>query len=420
MKKQTVLQLTRRFAALAGAAVLTAVTAFSGTADAANTYSTTIGGTTTAEFSKYFVMEKGITVPSVTFKYSISAGTAVASTTGKMEVLAGVDAGNVTITGAGGSANDKQISFSSTDTAASTANSNIKAHAGASATAYNPADHQFVEKKATLDFANCKFTEPGIYRYVLTEDSTAISGVTFDADLTRIVDVYVVNDTANTGTLDLKISNIVLHEAAYDVAAGTDMGSDGTNPTGKSVGFTNWYDPAALTVEHTVSGNQASKDKYFKYTVELTGTAGTKYNVDLSGADTQSAATDATKSTNQNKTNPTSATLDSQGKATLTFYLQHGQKVVIKGLMDGDQYTVKVDKEDYKAEVNSAAYVDATGHTGTVALATTTTPSAKFVLTREGVIPTGVIMTVAPFAAIAAVGAAGIFGVTRKKKEDEE
>ena len=39
--------------------------------------------------------------------------------------------------------------------------------------------------------------------------------------------------------------------------------------------------------------------------------------------------------------------------------------------------------------------------------------------TRDGVIPTGVIMTVAPFAAVTLLGAAGMVTIKMRKKEDD-
>ena len=46
--------------------------------------------------------------------------------------------------------------------------------------------------------------------------------------------------------------------------------------------------------------------------------------------------------------------------------------------------------------------------------------TAAFTNTRSGVIPTGVLLTVAPFAAIMAVGAVGIIVMVGKKRKRAE
>lgn len=48
------------------------------------------------------------------------------------------------------------------------------------------------------------------------------------------------------------------------------------------------------------------------------------------------------------------------------------------------------------------------------------TLTTGYVNTRDGVIPTGVIMTVAPFAAVTLLGGAGAVTMVMKKKKSEE
>ena len=85
------------------------------------------------------------------------------------------------------------------------------------------------------DFSKVQFTEPGIYRYVVTESGTS-QGITNDADLTRIVDVYVNDVTTDEGKA-LTIAGYVLHSSENgepDVAAGEDFGSTGAYVATKS------------------------------------------------------------------------------------------------------------------------------------------------------------------------------------------
>ena len=140
--------------------------------------------------------------------------------------------------------------------------------------------------------------------------------------------------------------------------------------------------------------------------------AGTVYTVDLSNADKSIGANPnaATTVITNDVTQPASLTADNNGTVTQTFYLQHDQEITIQGLAQGTKYEVKENAEDYKPTTPSNA-------SGTIASADVT---AAFTNTRDGVIPTGVLLTVAPFAAIMAVGAVGIIVMVGKKRKRAE
>ena len=109
---------------------------------------------------------------------------------------------------------------------------------------------------ATLDFSAVQFTEPGVYRYIITE-SGSNQGITNDADLTRVLDVYVNDASADvdgTFTKKLTIAGYVLHSNENDepdVAAGADFGSTGAYVATKSQGFTNSYDTSENRLQVT-------------------------------------------------------------------------------------------------------------------------------------------------------------------------
>ena len=112
---------------------------------------------------------------------------------------------------------------------------------------------KYALKTATLDFSKVQFTEPGVYRYVITESGTN-QAITNDADLTRVLDVYV-NDASSDadGALvkKLTIEGYVLHsnvDDEPDVAAGENFGSAGAYVATKSQGFSNSYDTSDLTL----------------------------------------------------------------------------------------------------------------------------------------------------------------------------
>lgn len=351
-----------------------------------------IGGTLTTQFDKYLVMDAEANVPNVSFTYAITAGTAQNATDGHLAVLAGVDADKVTMAGVG-SDTANTIAFKHGDETAQDANALVKN--------YDKSTEKYAKKTATLDFSACHFTQPGVYRYVITESGTN-QAVTNDADATRIVDVYVENADG-----PLSIAGYVLH-ATDDVVS-----VDGTNPSGKSQGFTNEYDTSNLTIRKEVSGNQASRWKYFKFTVNITGAvAGTVYDVDITGADNTVMSDEATNADYADKTNPTSITVGEDGSASVDFYLHDGQQVVIQGIAKDTKYNVSEVAEDYTSKPAAVeGYKD--GVSGTVASADLKT---SYLNTRSGQIPTGVMMTVAPFAVVTLLGGAGVVTMTMKKK----
>lgn len=275
---------------------------------------------------------------------------------------------------------------------------------------FDPTKQGYAKKTSTVDFSGVTFTEPGIYRYVITETGTN-QAVTNDENNKRYLDVYV---TDENGTL--KVSGYILHATDSDVGMKDSQGSDGTEPEGKSQGFTNTYDTSNLTFKKEVSGNQASHDKYFEFTVEIKDAVpGTEYNVDIQGATPTSGSNAATIANNANKTNVTKLKADNDGKVTQKFYLQHGQYITIQGIAKDSTYTVTENEEDYKSEAAVVdGYKDLT--TGKVA---STDLKTSYLNTRAGAIPTGVIMTVAPFAAVTLLGAAGMVTIKMRKKEDD-
>lgn len=93
---------------------------------------------------------------------------------------------------------------------------------------------------------------------------------------------------------------------------------------------------------------------------------------------------------------------------------------MIQGVAKDSKYKVTENAEDYKSTPadaihNAEGRGDATS--GTVASKDIYT---GYVNTRDGVIPTGVIMTVAPFAAVTLLGGAGAVTMVMKKKKSEE
>lgn len=380
---------------------------------AGTNYGTTIGGTKTTTFDKYLVMDKQAEVPNVSFTYAVTAGTAKNYDVDgkKFQVLAGVDADKVTMAGVGAAdAAANTIVYKQGDDTLNDEGQYVKD--------YDKATEKYAKKTATLDFSACKFTEPGVYRYVITESGTN-QGITNDADLTRIVDVYVNDATTDEGGKALSIVGYVLHsnaDDAPDVSMGDDAGSTGAYTATKSQGFTNSYDTSDLTFRKEVSGNQASHDKYFEFTVAIKNAVpGTVYDVDIANADATSGSNAATIADNTGKTNPTSLTVGTEGTVTQKFYLQHGQEIKIQGLAKDTTYDVTENKEDYKSTAAGVkGYADAVK--GTVV---STDLKTSYLNTRDGVVPTGVVMAIAPFAVVTLLGGAGIVTMSMKKRKED-
>lgn len=405
MKKRTI--------AKTGATMLTMAMLLNGTPvfAAGTNYGPQIDGIKTTMFDKYLVMDQQANVPNVSFTYGVTAGAAKAYDVAgkKVQILAGVDADKVIMAGVGTDAAANTIKYAPGDAVAQDANALVKN--------YDSATEKYAKKTATLDFSACNFTEPGIYRYIITESGTN-QAVTNDEDATRVVDVYV-NDASDADGKKLTIAGYVLHSSESDITAGDSfLGSDGTDPDGKSQGFTNEYDTSDLTFKKEVSGNQASHDKYFEFTVTITNAVpGTVYNVNLSNADTTSKSNAATITENAGKTNPDKLTVGTDGTVTQKFYLQHGQEITIQGIAKDSKYSVTENAEDYKSTAAGVADYIAPA-SGTIESADLKT---SYLNTRAGVIPTGVIMTVAPFAAVTLLGVVGMVKIRMsKKREDDE
>ena len=339
-------------------------------------------------------------------------------------------------------------------------------------------DHYTAAKTMVLDFSDVWFPEPGIYRYIITETASTNSGVALDSNR-RILDVYV--EDANLAAGDyLKITNYVLYvedstNAINDLAPSASAVTPGTvtyedNSTAttegsivvdehvkKSLGFVNKYPTASLTFGKEVTGNQGSKDKYFKFDLSITNVPeGTVFGVILANAQDHieknpNAATTCITA-DGGVDNPTTITAVKVGenpvKAEGTFYLQDGQYITITGFAEGMAYELKENKEDYEqtkgiAQSLSTFEHDSTNNgydvlddgtynattgviSGTFAIPTGGTEVASvytgFTNSKTGVIPTGVVLSAVPWVIAGVVILAGIvfFAIRSKRKYEEE
>jgi pilin isopeptide linkage protein len=391
------------------------------TASAAHSYGEGISGPASVKIMKYIVMDQQANVPVTNFTYTLSEGSGIAATTNNAKVFAGNDANATagwssvtkTATATFTTATDTSTTVRDIDDAAvgqhiSTGTTKIK-------DPVTLADgKKYAYAGATFDLSGIKYKEPGIYRYIVTETQTTMSGISYD-DSTRVLDVYVVD---NNGTLSL--NGFVLHNNAADAVVPT----DGTNPTGKAAGFVSEYTSYDLTVASAVTGNQASRDEYFQFDVTVSGSAGTTFTVDLTNAQ----ATTGTNGINTTSyTNSASLTVPANATSvTATYWLQNGQSIKVQGIASGEGYSVAqngttLDNEGYATTIGSTGDTvatsgrTATNPTGGIAHDTTVT----FTNAKSGTIPTGIIFTVLPGIVAAGLGAAGFVAISKRRKEEE-
>ncbi|MBQ5564329.1 MAG: hypothetical protein IIT39_13220, partial [Clostridia bacterium] len=137
-------------------------------------------------------------------------------------------------------------------------------------------------------------------------------------------------------------------------------------------------------------------------------------------ANPNSATTVITEAVKQ----PATITVGAEGTVTQVFYLQNGQSIAVRGLAKDTKYTVVDGKEDYTAayttnDTNDTADEKTDTAANTTGIAQDVT--INFTNTRQGVIPTGVILSVAAPVVIGLAVLGGIvFLVIRNKKRDAE
>ena len=196
----------------------------------------------------------------------------------------------------------------------------------------------------------------------------------------------------------LSVDSYVLRDTA------TNIGTDGeyvTNPDVKSAGYTNTLTQYDFDFSKTIGGNQGDKNKRFEFTLSITGANPGVYPV---------VTNDVTES-------PTSITVLANGTATATYSLTNGSTVQVIGLNAGAVCTVTEDEEDY-TPTHSLDGADAVSgnSSGEITLANSN-HSVAFTNTRNGIIPTGIIMTIAPFAVgILVFGGVIAFIIYKRKK----
>ena len=334
---------------------------------AAPAYAADYDSQTGIVFNKTIDMTKasGATVPNATYKYTIAAGTYISAQGNKPEIKAGLDGAKIS----------DAVFTSST------------AIAGNKATA-----------PITVDLSEVNFQDPGIYRYVITEDDPTITGLaTSEADDTLYLDVYVVNDTSSGVT----VQSYQLTDAAD---APTIDGTVADYGDGKFVTDEDEYTTYTLTVTKAVDGDMADKDRDYPFTINLSSISnGTKVTVD--GVQTANGAANNALSISKSL-NPKNETTD---------------HVVITGIPGDAAYSIAETlnaSEGFTVKVGDTVLTNVDGKYTTNGAMSSGDANVTITNVKQSTTPTGIVMNVAPYALLVVVAAAGCFVFMRKRRED--
>ena len=408
-----------------------------------------VNGTTTT-FDKYLVMKKNANVPNATFSYTVSI-----PTNDEMNSLPNpedTNGTNLTVRKGIGSPTASPTEFKAGD---QTFDSAQKSRTNTGSKTYDAKeddqvtldkDHKYAKHTSTVDFSKVTFSEPGVYRYKITENATSEKGITNDQDATRYLDVYV--ESAENGTLSIK--GYVFH------TANEAQQKNGANPEGKNKGFENKYETKDITLTKVVTGNQGFRDQYFKFHVDITDLDGEarlfltegdgtriyktsdtvpyEYNAETGTRTAGQARFVASTGTladikeGEDDAKGLAITADTSGHAAFDVYLRHSESLKVNGLTEGAKYTVTETSEDYSASATKNTQAidlthNKTDHTDATAMQTLAgDETVAYTNKREGTLPTGIYHNNRAAFNIMGIAAAGgaIAIVIRKRRKSNE
>lgn len=211
-----------------------------------------------------------------------------------------------------------------------------------------------------------EYDSVGVYTYIIHEAAGNSAGVTYygDAILLRVT--------------------VIEQDGKLRIAAVHTEDPESTGE-GKKDDFDNLYSAGELEVHKDVEGIMGNKDKYFEFTVQLTGEEGKTYQDSYA---ITGGSYDA---------NPDSIEIKPGETTEATFYLKDGDTIHIENLPYGVEYQV--------SETPVADYV--TTETGTEGEVDEAVEQASFTNTKGGTVDAGVALESAPYL-VTLTGAAGV------------
>lgn len=211
-----------------------------------------------------------------------------------------------------------------------------------------------------------EYESVGVYTYIIHEVAGDSAGVTYygDAILLRVT--------------------VIEQDGKLRIAAVHTEDPESTGE-GKKDDFDNLYSAGKLEVHKDVEGIMGNKDKYFEFTVQLTGEEGKTYQDSYAITGGSYGA------------NPTSIEIRPGETTEATFYLKDDDTIHIENLPYGVEYKV--------SETPVADYV--TTETGTEGEVDEAVEQANFTNTKGGTVDAGVVLDSAPYL-FTLTGAAGV------------
>ena len=211
-----------------------------------------------------------------------------------------------------------------------------------------------------------EYDSVGVYTYIIHEVEGNSAGVTYygDAILLRVT--------------------VIEQDGKLRIAAVHTEDPESTGE-GKKDDFDNRYSAGKLEVHKDVEGIMGNKDKYFEFTVQLTGEEGKTYQDSYA---ITGGSYDA---------NPDSIEIRPGETTEATFYLKDDDTIHIENLPYGVEYKV--------SETPVADYV--TTETGTEGEVDEAVEQANFTNTKGGTVDAGVVLDSAPYL-FTLTGAAGV------------
>lgn len=211
-----------------------------------------------------------------------------------------------------------------------------------------------------------EYDSVGVYTYIIHEVEGNSAGVTYygDAILLRVT--------------------VIEQDGKLRIAAVHTEDPESTGE-GKKDDFDNFYSAGKLEVHKDVEGIMGNKEKYFEFTVQLTGEEGKTYQDSYA---ITGGSYDA---------NPDSIKIRPGETTEATFYLKDDDTIHIENLPYGVEYKV--------SETPVAGYV--TTETGTEGEVDEAVEQANFTNTKGGTVDAGVVLDSAPYL-FTLTGAAGV------------
>ena len=219
-----------------------------------------------------------------------------------------------------------------------------------------------------------QYDSVGIYEYTLIEKNGTTAGVAYYGDAIKLV-VTVINGD------DGKLRVAAVHTE-----------SEGAD---KSDTFENTYSAGTLKISKTVTGNMGDKNKYFEFTVLLSGRSGMTYPETFAVSGGSYAQ------------NPKTIKLSEE----TTFMLKHGDTISIANLpYDVDYMVIEMAADGYTTT--------STNETGRISAAEQT---AAFTNVKNSAVDTGVMLDSLPYVLMlaAVLGGAAVMVVRRRRGAED-